>query len=598
MVQVFQRMAAKLMSRPQLTGTMVEPVETVRDEEPDDTEIPGYEDLMGLREGKMDYTTWLTSSYAYEMQRRKSYYEMTQTESDASILASMGELGVTPGEWNMAHSGPGWDDIRAMLPDATQETCVKPVMTNLCQVIIDNRQVVYDTPAEAREVLVKDTVDEDATKRLGVIYDACAHDLVSKHLCRWTGLFSTAFQCVSFDEYNDKLVKTNLEPYRVYAIDHPSARGDLQHPECMVAIAQDLDDLLDIKTSSQGRSFLDRKDDYAQVIWQVWWRDFWWYEQTPGIAYKDIGLTERGVNANPFRDNKGRAVKPILVVHDNPTVTRIHEPGSDILINQNQVVDRFLTGAGFTIEYQNFAVPVITGAEPEEVEAQPYSPGAPQVYRSPDTTFQFAHPAAPIGEVVGADTRIMRTFARLHSIDPELVDPETKVQSGVSRMQSRVALTERRNQEFPKWKVYERESFWISVIVWNAFHEKKMKTPDRYPRLDGAEIDLLVQFGEVDLSVDPLAGATVEEMYLRNDLITRAEIIAANRRVPLKRAKEIHTKIKAQNIKDKPEQESVLKAAMPRIGQNGNRPMVEEPNTSKTGGNTTSGMGNRSIETD
>jgi hypothetical protein len=582
MVQSIQRMAAKIFKRPQLTGTIVEPV---TESEINDEQIPGYAELRELREGTMDYTTWLQSSYSYEMQRRKAYYEMTQVETDAGSIAGMEETYITPGQWNLAHSGPGWQDLRAMLPDATEETCVKPVMTNLCQVIIDNRQVVYDSPAEKREVLVNGKVDVEYTNTLKLLYEACAHDLASKHLCKWTGLFATAFQCVTYDEFDDRLIKTNLEPYRVMVIDVPQARGNLQHPDCMVAIAQDLENIADID-----------RDEHFQVTWQVWWRDMWWYEQQPGVPYKDVNLTEAGYNANPFRDNRGRPVKPILVVHDNPTVTRVHEPGSDILVNQNQVIDRMLTGAAHTIEYQNFAVPVITGADLEEVESQPYSPGAPQVYRNPDTSFQFAHPAAPIGEVVGADTRIMRTFARLHSIDPELVDPETKVQSGVSRMQARTALVERRNQEFPKWNVYERESFWISIIVWNAFHPgQALAVPDRYPRPNGVDIEMLVQFGEVDLSVDPLTEATVIDMYLRNDLITRADVIASNRRVPIQRATEILKQIQEQNKQDKPEPTSLLKETTPRIGQNGNRPMVNERDRSKTGGNTTSGTGNITI---
>jgi hypothetical protein len=197
---------------------------------------------------------------------------------------------------------------------------------------------------------------------------------------------------------------------------------------------------------------------------------------------------------------------------------------------------------------------------------------------------------------VGADTRIMRTFARLHSIDPELVDPETKVQSGVSRMQARTALVERRNQEFPKWLVYERESFWISVIVWNAFHPSaNLAVPDRYPRPNGADIEVLVQFGEADLSVDPLTEATVIDMYLKNDLITRSEVIASNRRVPIRRAEEIQRRIHEQNVKEKPQDTSLLAQSTPRIGQSGNRPRVQERDTSKTGGNTTSGTGNISI---
>ncbi len=595
MVMDLGRMAVKMFTRPILTGTPnLPPLESAPGRETSDETIPGYADLEALRNGEMDYITWLESSYTCEMQRRQAYYDMNQVQSDAGALRQLETEYITPDNWNLAHSGPGWEDIRAMLPDATAETCVKPVATNFAQVIVDNRAVVYDEAPERREIVVGDKPDEKSTKNLGLIYDACLHDLTSKYLCRWTSLFGTAFQVISYDEEEECLVKTNVEPYRVRAI-APDGVTNIQNPEVVVSIAQDLLTLGDIS-----------RDNGNLRVWQVWWRDMWWYETVEGSTFQDIELTEPGFNMNPYKDNKGRPVKPILVVHDNPTVTKIHEPGSDILILQNQVVDRMYTGNAHTMEYQTFAVPVITGADIEEVEAQPYSAGAPQVYRNENTRFQFAHPAAPIGESVGATTKITRTFARLHKVDSELVDGESTVQSGVSRAQSRTALTERRNEEFPKWKVYERESYWLSSIVWNTFNpSEKLPVPDRKPRPGPKVIVLLVQFGEMDLAIDPLSESATITADIKNDLISRSEVIAARRRIPLERAKLIHKDIKKQNEDDKPKEEMMFgvggpkkpgEPGMPRLGQSGNRPTnLDERDKSKVGGNTTSATGNVSI---
>lgn len=577
------RMAMKLFPRPILTGTPnIPPLEETGTS--DNEMIPGYADLEALRNGQMDYITWLDSAYTCEMVRRKAYYEMNQVQSDAAALRALETEYITPANWNMAHSGPGWEDIRAMLPDATAETCVKPVPTNYAQVIVDNRAVVYDESPERREIIIGDKPDEKATENLGLIYDACLHDLVSKYLCRWTSLFGTAFQVISYDEDEECLVKTNVEPYRVRVI-APDGVTNLQHPEVVVSIAQDLTTLGDMAGNNLH-------------VWQVWWRDMYWYETVEGQPFMDIELTDPGVNKNPFKDSKGRSIKPILVVHDNPTVTKIHEPGSDILILQNQVVDRMYTGNAHTMEYQTFAVPVITGAELEEVESQPYSAGAPQVYRSDLTKFQFAHPAAPIGESVGATTKITRTFARLHKVDSELVDGESTVQSGVSRAQARTALTERRNEEFPKWKVYERESYWISSIVWNVFNpDAKLPVCDRKPRPGPKTLVLLVQFGEMDLAIDPLSASATVTADLGNNLVSQPEVIAARRRIPLARAKLIHQEIKKQNEEDKPKEDLLMgQKPVPRIGQSGNRPTnLNERDKSKTGGNTTSASGNVSI---
>lgn len=592
-MQTLGKMALKLFPRPILTGTPdLPPLADEKGREINDETIPGYEDLEALRNGQMDYITWMESSYTCEMQRRQAYYEMNQVQSDAASLRSLETEYIVPSDWNLAHSGPGWEDIRAMLPDATAETCVKPVPTNYAQVITDNRAVVYDEAPERREIIVNKKPDEKATDALGLIYTGCMHDLVSKYLCRWSSLFGTAFQVVSYDKDEECIVKTNVEPYRVRVI-APDGVTNLQNPEVIVSIAQDLITLGDI---AQDRGNLH--------VWQVWWRDMWWYEAVEGSPFQDIDLTIPGYNTNPFKDNKGRPVKPILVVHDNPTVTKIHEPGSDILILQNQVVDRMYTGNAHTMEYQTFAVPVITGADLEEVESQPYSAGAPQVYRNENTKFQFAHPAAPIGESVGATTKITRTFARLHKVDSELVDGESTVQSGVSRAQSRTALTERRNEEFPKWHIYERESYWLTSIVWNVFNPgDKLPVPDRKLRPAAKVVEVLVQFGELDLAIDPLSESATITADLGNDLISRPEVIAARRRIPLARAELIHKKIKEQNEKDKPKEEMLggipgkgKPGETPRIGQSGNRPTnLTERDKSKVGGNTTSASGNVSI---
>lgn len=559
---------------------------TAQEDGPDFEDMPGYEDLVNLRRAQMDYISWLESSYVQEMMRRKAYFETNQVQSDAGALQDLKGDYISPSDWNDAHSGPGWEDVRAMLPDATEETVVKMVPTNYVEVIIRNRQVVYDTPPVSREILKAEVLQEKDTKNLEMIYAACSHDLVSKKLCHWTGLFATSFQVISYDTDNERLVKTNVEPHRVRVI-APTGVNDLQHFDVVVSIAQDIDELGDL-TGIQNEE--------VRAVWQVWWRDMWWYEAVEGKPCLDIDCTQPGWHQNPFRDNRDRPVKPILVTHDDPTVTKIHEPGTDILIHQNQIIDRMYTGNGHAQEYQNFAVPVITGADLEEVEGQPYSPAAPQVYRSDLTKFSFEHPAAPIGEALGATTRTTRTFARLQSIDPEIVDPETKVQSGVSRAQARTALVERRNQEFPKWQPYERESYWLSAIVWNTFNPEEQLPPcDRALRPGEDSIQILVQFGEDDLSLDALSESVIIGQDLDNDLIRQEEVIAARRRIPLARAEKILVKNIEENKKNRFKEKTLFDEATPRIGQSGNRPTNPDREKSKTGGNTTSATGNVSI---
>lgn len=548
--------------------------------------FPELEGLAPTRKDHESYTEWITSAYAYEMRRRFEYYEVNQVVQDPAKLK--GQKYIKPALWKEAHSGSGWDDIRAMLPDATENTIVKPMITNFTQVVVDNTGVVYSVPPTERQVLKGKDVQAEDTELLNDVYAAANHDIMADQLCKWTGLFSTAFQQISYDEANDRIQKTNLQPQDVYVIPDKSRPWDLQHPNCFVAIRQDLD-------------WETKQRTAAKIIWQCWWGRYWWYETEECVPFQDLDLMTEGVNENPYwREDKTGAsfpVKPILVTHSKIT-GRVHDSGSDALIQQNQVFDRGMTGITHTQEFQGFAIPVFSGTDVEEVEANPYSAAAPVILRDPQAKLQFAHPAAPIGEGQGAVIKGMRTIARLHQIDPELVDPETKVQSGVSRAQGRIALAEKRMVEYPKWIPFERESYWLTSIVWN-YHNPEGRQFTVIARFDSPNVrvpekfSVLVQFGELAPVTDPMADAATNKMNLELDLIDRADIVATQRAIPKVRAQAIVDENRKKNRVEAPL--TVLKMADMRLGQSGNRPTNPDRPEDKTGGNITSTSGNQAI---
>jgi hypothetical protein len=546
-------------------------------------EFPELEGLAEARKGQDSYTEWTTGQYAFEMRRRFEYYEVNQVVQDSTKL--QGKSYITPKLWKSAHKGSGWDDIRAMLPDATENTIVKPMVVNFAQVVVNNTGIVYSVPPKKREVLKGTEVQEEETEITNDVYVSAEHDVKADQLCKWSRLFSTAFQQISYDEDNQRVVKTNLQPQDVYVVPDKSRTWDLQHPNCFVAIRQDLD----WETKSKPDS---------HIIWQCWWGKYWWYETEECQPFMDLDMSVPGVNVNPYTDERtGRPIKPIIVVHDSIT-GHIHDPGSDALVQQNQVFDRGFTGVTHTQEFQGFAIPVFTGTDVEEVESNPYSAAAPVILRDPMAKLSFAHPAAPIGENQGAVIKGMRTAARLHQIDPELVDPETKVQSGTARAQGRIALAERRIIEFPKWVPFERESYWITGTIWN-YHNPEGKKFMVIARFDSPNIpreekfDLLVQFGELAPVTDPLADASTNKMNLDMNVITTADIVASQRQIPVERAQAI---VDENRTKNKVERPTPLDMKPPdRIGQSGNRPTNEDRPSDKTGGNTTSASGNVSF---
>lgn len=552
----------------------------------DTVEYPELEGLSEHRAKHESYTDWLTGQYAAEMNRRFEYYSVNQVVQNAAILR--GKNYIRPRDWKAAHSGSGWDDIRYMLPDATENTIVKPMVTNFTQVVVDNTGVVYAVHPKMREVLKGKEVQEADTERLNDIYSACSHDIFADQLCKWTGLFATAFQQISYDERYKRIKKHNLQPQDVYVIPDKSAADDLQHPNCFVAVRQDL-------------NWMTKQTPDTDVIWQCWWGRYWWYETVECVPFKNLDLTETGVNENPYwtRDELSGEqipVKPIMYTHSKLS-GHIHEQGSDALVQQNQVFDRGMTGVTHTQEFQGFAIPVFSGVEPEEVADQAYSVAAPMHFRDPQAKLEFAHPAAPISEAQGAVIKGMRTTARLHQIDPELVDPETKVQSGISRAQGRVALAEKRTVEYPKWIPYERESYWLVAIIWNYHNENVPLTS--IPRFDSPlisreeKVTILVQFGELAPNVDPMADAATQKILLDMDVVDRADIVAAQRQIPKDRAQEIVDANRDRNTK---ESRTMMSMKTPRTGQSGNPPMNLDRPDNKTGDNTTAASGNKSIK--
>lgn len=519
--------------------------------------------------------------YSREMRRRFEYYQGHQFVHAPQVLDDL----PTPDAWANSWSGSGWDDIKALLPDIYDKQYIHPVGIRFVTVIVDNKQIVYTVPPEKRMLVRSGTVDEQNSALLKRIYDAAGHDNMADQLCRWTGLFHTAFQYVGYDATYKRVVKRNLKPYEVFVVPADEAPTDLQHPECFVAIAQALPAL----TRTDAK--LNR------IVWQCWWGNEYWYEEHPGHEFRDPSLTEPGRNANPYRDDTGAYIKPLLVTHEQPAQNMYYH-GPDNLVLQNQRLDRGLTALAHTMEYQGFSVPVATGMDYEEAAKQGWSPGSLWVIPGVDGDLSFKHPAAQVGEFFGAILKKARMFARLEGVDPEVVDPEVRVASGVSKAQSRRVLAEKREEQFPKWRPYERESYWLTAIVWNTF--ARSKPLPMIPRYEDLEADagytIEVEFGELDPVVDPLADILEKKNRLATGLSTRAELIASERRIPLALAEKLAAQIKATNEADGISYSvDASMASNDRIGQSGNRPQDGGRQRGKTGDANTADSGNSPV---
>lgn len=537
------------------------------------------------RHNKWSYEQFLNSPYAYEMSRRYDYYNAQQFVFDPTIQANdaLGSV-VTPQDWNAAMGGYGWADIRSLLPQVTEEQCIHPVGIPFVSTIIDNKQVVYTVPPETRTVFLGGEPQEDVSKLFEEINKAGEHDKAADQLCKWTGLFNTAFQFVGWDPRYKRVTKRNLLPYQVYVIPAAEDPGDLQHPECLVAIAQ------------QDRGMTDNTKFGEKTIWQVWFGDKFWYEETPGYEFQDPSLTKRGTKPNPYKDKDGNPVKPIIITHSTET-DEVYYQSSDNLVLLNQRIDRDFTAISYAGEMQGFAIFAVEGMEPSEIAAQPWAAGA--AFAMPTgSNAQFLHPLTPVGEMLNAAIKKVRTFARMLGIDPEIVDPEVKATSGVSKSHGRRVLAERREEQFPKWIPYERESYWLTSIIWNYHqklgNDKKLPVIPRFQEIgEEKAFSLEIVFGELEPTVDPLAEIQTTLSQLKANLITRVEWLMQDRRISREAAEAL-----AKQIKEINEADGIVADFAPgsaRIGGPGNPPTNPNRPGDKTGGNTTAFSGNVSL---
>lgn len=581
-----------------------------------------------IREGRFTFDQYEACNYVAEMMRRHEYYRGIQ------VVQAAGNEGTDdPDAWNQLFSGSGWQDLTAMLPQVMEESTVHPTTLNFTKLIIDNTQVVFAYPPKTVELHKNGTIDEQGTETMNKVYDSSKVWLKADEFCKLVGLCNLAFQFIGFDEEAQRLKIRNLPSYLVYVIPDVDRPGDLQAENCLVAIRV-VDD-----------RFITASPNAVRHIWQVWWKNMWWFEDGSGRPYKDPQLKQPGTNPNPYfvemtirdpetgeRNSVIRPVKPILYMTTqiDEVCDQIYMPDSDQLTLINQRIDRDLTGHGYTGEFQSFAIGFFSGLRPEEIEKMAWSPGSVMHSENKDASLTFAHPLAPLGEHLNTLIKKLRMFARAHHVDPELVDPDSKVESGVSKAQARFALQERREQEFPRWQPYVRELYWLCSLVWNKHQDvdREMVEIPRFAIPFKDEFEINIEFGEMSPVSDPLADEMTLERWVNANFGTREEVIAAQRRIRSpKRAAELAKSIRETNEKERldseqkklemqskvrssmmelggggpPDSGASSGAAKDRIGQPGNRPVIpanektDATRASSTGGNTTAASGNKPI---
>jgi len=518
-------------------------------------------------------------TYNSEMIRRHEYYNGVQFVQDANVIRDMTVIDTAT--WNESWTGPGWDDIKAMLPQTILRCNIQPVSTRYTRSITNAVATVYAVNVRGRRVMRDGEYDPEGTKRVAGVYEAANHNATADTFCKYVRLFDCCFQFYWWNERRKRFQIINIPPYNVYVVQSPDDPMDIQHFDAKVSIV----------TPTPQFSGAEREQLRVQV-WEGW---HYWFEDINGVKIKgservnpyfvpdDNGKV--APKGHPFEGEMGYPVKPIAAMQQEEGDT-LFPWASDHLVQQNQRLDRDLTGISYTQERQGFASLVLSGLMPEDVQQLVISQGAPIMLGDSEASADYIHPVAPVGEAMSVAIKKARLAAKAEGVDPETVDPDSKVVSGVSRAQMRRDLMELRERQFKLWTTYERECYWLMSTIWNTHNEDHRQLPaiprDKDP-FGEDEWDVQTEFGDLEPVVDPLADTLTLKNLMEMNLTNGVEILMHRRRVTKPVAEQIYAENKLRNV-------DLNLQAVERTGQSGNRPETDEPD--KPGGNISAAAGN------
>lgn len=139
--------------------------------------------------------------------------------------------------------------------------------------------------------------------------------------------------------------------------------------------------------------------------------------------------------------------------------------GGDDLIGAQRAINLKLTDLLRTIQFQAFGIPYTKGMNTKTVPE--FGPGkAVDVPVGGD--FAFAHPEAPIAEVVTAIDWLVKMTALSHGLSADTFSVAPRAESGVARFEANRGLMETRQDDVELYRQWESNLFDVIRAVWNT----------------------------------------------------------------------------------------------------------------------------------
>jgi len=159
-------------------------------------------------------------------------------------------------------------------------------------------------------------------------------------------------------------------------------------------------------------------------------------------------------------------------------------PGGDDLIQAQRAINLKLTDLLRTIQFQSFGIPVTKGLN---AKALPQFGPDTALDVPTDGDFGFAHPEAPIDQVVRAIDWLIKQVALTHGLTADTFSVEPRAESGVAKFEANRNLLETRQDDVELYRVWEADLFQVLKAVWNVHTPTRRFSPRSRLTTDFAE---------------------------------------------------------------------------------------------------------------
>lgn len=425
------------------------------------------------------------------------------TYSEAQIAAQVLKLKAEAQDLRKQEQQKAWDyylgagksyTLDAMKPLFKDPTKYRIVPVNLVRTLVDERAMLYKTPAE-RFLVGPDgkRIDEGPdVDRVTAMWDQCLMDARMKSIERYTLLQRTILVKPTWrvgDDYGDA-GQMELDVIGAHLCDVIQRQDD---PTRMDAFLYSISDVDTVSTNTERTR-----------IGYVYW------DAKKNLRFEADGKRrtnpENPGGVNPY------GLLPAVVFRDWFAEDRFWLPGNVELVEQNEAINLVLTDIFHGLRMQTWGYAVAIGENlPVEIVHGPEQLVRIEIKPGGVGDFKIVKPEHNIEANLKVIDSCFGWIARTFHVNPNDIKLVGTVASGFALLIQKMPLLEDRQNRLELFRGYERRLFGCMRRVWNVRNPSQKISE---------EVRLGLDFAEVEFPQDPLQELTVLEKEIELGLVS------------------------------------------------------------------------------